>query len=119
MSKIKISVSIINNELSNIIKTTAIKNDNILKYKEEDNTTVLFDYKKKELKRENNEIKMLLVFKKNKKTKGSIFIKELNKIVDINIYTKEINKNNNNIEIEYTIDENKHLYRIEEIIWAY
>lgn len=115
MSKIKVAITINNNETSKKYETTAILDGNILKYKEEDTTTVIYNYKNNELLRENNDLRLNIIFQKNKETKGNMYIKDIDKELNISVNTKKIIKRNNNIEIEYYIDNNHFLYRIEEI----
>ncbi len=80
-----------------------------------DNTLVKFDYKHNELKRDNNKITMCYKFNKNKKTTGTISLKELNKMVTLNIKTTNIIHKSNNIEITYLIEDELYNYKIEVI----
>lgn len=119
MSKINIIVSIKNTESDNTVKTSAILQDEIIKYKEDSTTTVRFNYHNMNLYRENNELRMSYQFNKEKKTKGKIFIKELNKELEVDIKTKKIKRKDNDIEIKFSTEDNEFLYRIEEIKWVY
>lgn len=116
MPIIKIKTVIDNKEIKKEEETKGIILDDILKYQEEDKTKVSFNYKKNELIRENNKIKMKYIFSKNKETKGKIYIKDIKKYIDIPIETKKITKNKYSIYIEYKIENNNYYYRIEEII---
>ena len=58
---------------------------------------------------------MEYVFNKENETEGTIFIKELNNNIKILINTNKLNRINNNIDIEYVIEDNIFNYRIEEI----
>lgn len=116
MPKIKIKTQINSNEEHQSYETNAILDGNTIKYKEKDNTTVLYNYKENHLRRENDKLRLSFLFINNKQTKGTIFIKDLNKELIILIDTKKIIKENNNIEIEYIVENNHYLYRIEEII---
>lgn len=112
MPKLNIKVTVINDEDRQSFITNAIIQDEVLKYKERDNTTVIYDYKNNSLFRENNELRMEYSFNNEK---GNIFIKELNKELNIDIKTKKIERKNNDIEIEYVMEKTNFLYKIEEI----
>lgn len=111
MSKIKIKVQIKNSNTNNEYETDAILQDEIIKYKEEDNTKVVFNYKENKLTRENNELKMIYSFNDNK---GVITVKELEREIKVEIDTKKIERKDNNIKIIFEI-EDEFIYRIEEI----
>lgn len=97
-------------------KTKAILLDKKLKYQENDQTKVNFNYTNNELLRENKEIKMKYLFSEKKETTGTIYLKDIKKNIDIPIKTSKIKRKNNSIHIEYTINNNKYYYEIEEII---
>ena len=99
-------------------KAKAILLDKKLKYQENDQTKVNFNYTNNELLRENQKIKMKYLFSEQKETKGIIYLKDLKKYIDIPIKTNKIKRNNNSIYIEYMINNNKYYYEIEEIIWV-
>ena len=93
-------------------KTTAlIKEDNII-YKEKDNTLVTFNKKDNILLRKNNDIEMKYNFTLGKETTGTIKILELNKIIEININTISLIKEEDFIKIEYQIENNTFKYSI-------
>ncbi len=116
MPKINILVTIKNDLTDSAYTTTAIKQDSLLKYKEKDNTLVIYDYDKNSLVRENNELRMDYVFDMNKKTDGIITIKEFNKKLSVPIITNKLERKNNNIEIEFKVEDNLFLYKVEEQI---
>ena len=115
MSKIKINITIKNPEINISKEVDAILQDEILKYKEEKDTSVKFSYKDNNLVRENNELRMEYLFLENKTTKGNIFIKELNKKINVDIKTKSIKRKSNDIEIVFNVENNKFVYRVEVI----
>lgn len=115
MPKINIKVTINNLEENTSYEVPAIITEEIIKYKEPNYTMVTYNFKDNSLFRENDELRMEYYFNSEKKTKGSINIKELNKKIDLEIKTKKIERKNNNIEIEFIIDSNIFLYKIEEI----
>lgn len=115
MPKRKIQATIENKEDIVITKTTAIYQDNIIKYKEEDNTTVIYNYSKHRLIRENKDLKIEYLFSKDNTTKGLLIIKELNTTMDLSIKTKVIEEDKINIYIEFEIDKDIFKYRIEAI----
>lgn len=115
MPKIKALIRIKNDDTKEELKTIAIIQNNILKYKEKDNTTMIIDYQNNKLLRENNNIKLEIPFSLNNKTIGTINLKDMNKTLNIEIETTKIEKKNNDIEIEYKIEEKVFLYHMEEI----
>lgn len=115
MSKIKIRILIENGKEKRRWETTAIYQDKILKYQEEDKTKVILNLKDYSLTRENNEMKMSYLFQKNKETIGTIKIKEYYRSLDIKIKTIKLERKNNNIEIKYIVENEEFLYKIEEI----
>ena len=115
MPKINIKVSISDNTNNDSYEIKSIIQDEIIKYKEKDNTLVKYDLNKNILTRENDNLRMEYVFNKENETEGTIFIKELNNNIKILINTYKLIRINNNIDIEYVIEDNIFNYRIEEI----
>ena len=113
MSKIDIEVTVKNSEVTDSYKVKAIVQNNVIKYKEPDDTTVIFDYEENRLVRENDQMKMMYYF--NEKENSIILIKDYNRHIDVDLKTKKIKKKDNNLEIEFEIDKEKFLYRIEEL----
>ncbi len=116
MAKINIKVSIYSEEKHIVFETTAhYQEDNrVLTYKEEDNTLVKYYYDKGILTRENEAISLEYNFINNELTTGKILIKDLKKVLNLNIYTMSITYNNNSIEIHYKIEE-EFTYKVEVI----
>jgi len=115
MPKKKIKVLLQNNEEDLKLEVNAIFMDNVLIYNESTTTKVKFYYNDNVLLRENNEIKMTYKFIKNSKSEGIIFLKDLQKTIVVDLYTTKIEKRANNITVNFLIENNKFLYRIEEI----
>lgn len=115
MSKIKVSVHIKNNEEEKVQKINAILQEDTIKYKEDKTSLVTYNYKEDRLTRETNELRMIYEFEEGKKTTANIIIKNMNKELQLEIFTKKIIKKDNNIEIEFEIEKNIFLYRIEVI----
>lgn len=115
MPKLNINVTVNNKDEKINFNTTAIIQDDILKYKEENNTTVIYDYKKNILARENDELRMEYCFNHEEKSIGFIKIKELSKKIELVIKTNKLERKNNNIEVMFQIEDNEFLYKIEEI----
>ena len=115
MSKIKINITIKNPEANISKEVDAILQDEILKYKEEKDTSVKFSYKDNILVRENNDLRMDYSFLEGKTTKGTILVKELNKNINVDIKTKNIKINENDIEIIFDVEENEFIYKVEVI----
>ena len=119
MPKKRIMATIENKEEKIVTKTTAIYQDNVIKYKEEDNTIVVYNYKKHKLTRDNKDIKIEYIFVEGKDTTGLLLIKELNKTINISIKTKKIEEEKINSYIEFEIDKDVFKYEIEAIKWVY
>lgn len=115
MSKVNILVEVKSTDDDITTKTKAIKQKETLRYKENERTMVRFNYQDISLLRENNELRMNYYFDKDKSTKGKIFIKELEKEIEVEIITKNIKRKGNDIEIKFEVENNEFLYRIEEI----
>lgn len=98
------------------IKTTAIIQDEILKYQEEKNKIVIFFYQENKLIRETNELKINYIFDQEKETIGTIFIKNLNKYINVPIKTIKFEKENYNVDIIYKIEKEKYHFQIKESI---
>ena len=111
--KVKIQVTIKNKEqqINEEYSAIYIENEKIIKYLEKDNTKVEFHYEKQTLRRENDELKMLYDFK-NKK--GNIYIKNLKSSLDIEIKNIKIKEKENEIRIQYEIEQDLFSY---SIIW--
>ena len=119
MPKFKIKATIENKDEKKITEAIAIYQDDVIKYKDDDNSTVIYNYKKRKLTRDNEKIKIEYLFNLENETTGLILIKELNKTISLSIITKEIVENNNNIEIEFKLDNDLFKYRIEVVKWVY
>lgn len=76
--------------------------------KDKDKTFVNYDYLNNVLKRDNNSLCMEYDFNNEN---GFIFIKELNKKIDIDLKVKKLENTSKNIYIEYYI--NDELYKFE------
>ena len=113
MPKIKVKVTIKNSETKDILETTAIIEENTIKYQEKDFTKVTFNYKENKLIRENDQMKMIYYFDNTKES--TILIKEYDRRISLSLKTDKLTKKDNNLEIEYRIDNEKFEYRIEEL----
>lgn len=115
MPKIKVKIYITTNGEKTSYEAPAILCDRVLKYREPDNTLVIFDMEKRILTRENKDLKMTYNFEENKETEGYIIVKEFNKKIYLSIETKQMKIDETNIFIEFEVEDNKFIYRIEEI----
>ena len=115
MPKLDVLISVKSNDSNLEYKTTEILTEDIIKYKSEDNTTEMFDYTNNRLTRENSELRMNYIFDINKETKGTVFVKDLNRELEVNIKTNKIERNKNDIEIEFVVEDNTIKYHIEVI----
>lgn len=116
MPKKKFSITIENDESINHINVSAILKEDEIIYKETDGTLTNFNYKHNILTRENKDLKMKYRFLENTTSEGTIEVKELQKEINVMIETGNIIRNKNNIEIEFKIEDNNFIYRIEEIV---
>ena len=116
MSKIKINIFIKNAETNYEYETTGIINDNTIKYIEEDNTKTTYNYDNNHLTRTNKDLQMDIIFDLNKETEGIIRIENINKSIPLRVKTNKIERKKNNILIEYMIDNDQFIYRIEELL---
>ena len=112
MPKIKIKADIRTKDDKTTTEATAIIQEDILKYQENDKTKVILNLEDKTLIRENDSIKMNFSFNTNK---GLIEVKEYNKIIDIDIKVKEIERKGNDIKIVYQIDQDEFIYQVGEV----
>ena len=89
--------------------------DGIIIYKEQDdqNTTASFNYRTKELIRENDSLKMNYKFNKEKNARGTIFVKELGRTFDLIIKTNKILRCGQDIEIDFLVEDQPFNYKIE------
>ena len=115
MPKLDVLIRVENTNSNIEYKTTAILTEDVIKYKSEDNTTEMFDYTNNKLIRENSELRMNYIFDLNKETKGTVFVKDLNRELEVNIKTNKIERNKNDIEIEFVVEDNTIKYHIEVI----
>lgn len=102
MSKIKIKTTI-NDEH---FYCEGIKNQNNIIYKDNNVLVKIIFSDIIKIIRENSEYKIELNFNKNEKTKINYLLKEYNKSLELNLVTKNININNNYIEILYEVIDN-------------
>ena len=84
----------------------------IISYKESDDTCVYLDITKNELIRENDNLFMKYGFIENRRSKGKLHIKDLNKEVELEIETKKIINQEKTYYVEYKIDENEFIYKL-------
>lgn len=119
MPKIKIHVTLVNTEgkIEYTIPAIYHEDEKVIVYKEQDeqNTSVRFNYVTKELVRENNSLIMNYTFNKEKNSQGSIYVKGMEKKLDVVIKTTKLLRCDKNIEIEYQIENDKFNYKIEVI----
>lgn len=119
MPKIKIKVSLTTQEekIEKIYDAIYKELEDCILYQEQDEnkTLVKYDYKKQKLIRENKDFCMIYSFQKNKITKASIEIKELNQVVYLKLKTKEIKQEEKNMRINYQLEEEEYQYKIEVI----
>lgn len=103
------------NNNSNEVNITDYEEESYLYYvdSDADKTVNIYDYKNNILKRDNNSIYLELKFDVNKKTKGTMEIKELDKKIDLDIETKKLIKTDKLLEIRYILNDDEFIYKIE------
>lgn len=82
--------------------------------KDESKTAVIFNYQENTLKRDNEKIYLELKFKNNKTTNNTMLLKDLEKKIELELFTNKIVKNKENVEIEYNLFNEKYTYKIEK-----
>ena len=115
MSKKKIQVSIKNALEEATFETEVIEEEKTLKYLDQAKTKTIFQKDKNILIRENKELKMEYFFEEGKKSEGIIHIKEYKKDMKVQIQTQKLRKNDKEIEIHFTVENNEFLYKIKII----
>ena len=120
VSKVNVKITLQNAEDNFEYVVPAIYNDDdkVIIYNEQDDqkTLVKFNYITKELIRENDSLLMKYNFNKEKNSQGTIYVKGMEKNLIVTIKTiKLVRWEDNNIEIEYQIENDKFNYKIEVI----
>lgn len=82
--------------------------------KDELKTATIFDYQENTLKRDNEKMYLELKFENNKTTISTMFLKDLEKKLELEVFTNKIFKNEENVEIEYSLFNEKYTYKIEK-----
>lgn len=85
----------------------------IYKEKDEENTTTTYNYGTRELIRENASLIMHYPFNKAKNSRGTIYVKELERTFDLLITTKDILRRDPNVEISFLVEGQEFNYKIE------
>jgi|GEM_PF-4451860 len=114
MEKINICAKISSTSLEKqIINTCGIKDNNIIKYNEIEKEICIKILKEKiVLTRESEKEKIRLEFTKKNKSNSYIKLKDMDKRVLLDIITKEILINKNQLNINYIIDNEEYEYDI-------
>ena len=102
------------NDIEDIKDEVVSKVDNNrITYYEKNKTKVIYNYKDNTLTRDNDDINMIYTFNKNKPTTGKILVKELNRELHVKIKTKELKKQDYNLEIKFKVEDQNFIYKIE------
>lgn len=117
MSKVNIHTILKTQEKTYEYEVPAIfkEDEKVILYKEQDEqrTTTSFNYRTKELIRENDSLRMHYIFNKDKNSRGTILVKEFGRSLDLIIKTTKILRCENNIEIEFLVEGQPFNYKIE------
>ncbi len=118
MEKFNAKITVKNKEetILNEIDVNYDKEKQYVYYIEKDDlkTVTIFNYKENILKRDNEKMYLELKFENNKTTTNNMFLKELGKKIELDLFTNKIIKNKENIEIEYNLFDEKYIYKIEK-----
>ncbi len=114
--KALVTVGNYNEKINYKVNITVDEKNKSLFYLENDakKTFVLYEYTSNILKRDNEEIYMVLNFIENQTTVNNLFLKKVNNSLDLEIFTNKILKDNNKIQIEYELNHEKYIFKIEK-----
>lgn len=116
MNKI-VKVTLISNDNTTVFETKSVINekDNTIKYVENDElkTIVKLDLKDYTLTRKNKNMRLRYHFDLNEVTKGELEVTGMNTKMFLNIETRRIERKENNVEIEFLVENDKFKYNIE------
>ena len=117
MAKINIKVTLISEDDIKEENYHAIfqKEEDVITYQEQDQTITKINKKGSKLRRENKELIMEFSFDEGKETLGKLHIKNLNKNLNLKVKTNKILKEENKLEIEYELENQKYTYKLEVI----
>lgn len=88
--------------------------DNTIKYKDEDVSVLIKIVDNKVyLTRDNSIYKIELIFDNNSNTKGIYYLKENNASFELDIHTNKLLINDNNLEIEYLLNDDTKYFKLE------
>ncbi len=114
MGKVNLKASLISDEENLDIKTTGIKTENKIVYKENNITvTILILNNKIEMNRTCDEYKIKLIFEKNKKTISKYNVFGMPKEFLLDTKTKKLEITDTNININYNLEGNNFSYHLE------
>lgn len=108
-------ITLKNDENNQIYKVNLELKKNIYRYEEnqEEKTLVEFDSNRNILKRENNNLSMEFLFVEKKTSIGKIFVKNIDKYIDVIIKTEMIKKIKSNVQIRYYLENKLYEYSID------
>ena len=116
MNKI-VRVTLIGNGNKTDFETKCVINEknNTIKYVENDelNTIVKFDFKDYTLTRKNKNMKLRYKFLLNEVTNGELEVTGMNTKMILRVETRYLKHKDNNIEIEFLVENEKFKYNIE------
>jgi len=113
--KVLITIKSQNTDIKYETEATYNEKNNYLYYFEtdEDKTFAIYDFTKNILKRDNLKMYQELQFLKNNITINQINLKDLNRSLEIEIFTSNIISDKPNITVNYLLNAEKYLYKIE------
>lgn len=117
--KKNIKVTVINDcEKIEFITSAIYTNDySEIKYIDNDemNTIVKYNFASNKFTRTNNNLKLEYEFSENNKTTGIIDVKDISKFIEVEIKTNKLIQEKGNLDIEYLVENQKIIYKIEVI----
>lgn len=113
MGKINLKASLISSDENLEIETSGIKTNQKLVYKENNITvTIIILNNKIEMNRTCNEYRINLIFEKNKKTMSTYNVFGAPKVFELETFTRVLEIKENEIKIEYELEENNFSYTL-------
>ena len=121
--KVLITIKSQNTDIKYETEATYNEKNNYLYYFEtdEDKTFAIYDFAKNILKRDNLKMYQEFQFLKNNITINQINLKDLNRSLEIEIFTSNVISDKPNITVNYLLNAEKYLYKIEvleELKWV-
>lgn len=115
MERVLLKITTQSHLLSNCFNVEGIldRKSNILKYQEPDNTHVIINLFNHSLIRENDKILMTFKFSLDSVTENEYLLKDMKKVLKIDIFTHKVDIRKNFYSVEYSINNDRFIYTVE------